>query len=71
MKKLAVGCWLLAVSAATAEELLEGYRAVEWIESSGGAYIDTGYHPTLKTRIEADFNPLWRVAKYVNVIFAY
>ena len=47
-----------AANAATAAEMPEGYTAVEWIESSGGAYIDTGYHPTLTTRIVADFNPL-------------
>ena len=31
---------------------------LHFVESSGGAYINTRYHPTPNTRFEAEFNPL-------------
>ena len=62
MKRLAVSCWLLAVSvamatgAARAADLPEGYTAVEWIESTrgGGQFIDTGYTANGQTKVVFD-----------------
>lgn len=34
--------------------LPEGYKELEYIESSGTQYIDTGFYPTDKTKIEAN-----------------
>ena len=61
MKKLMMamaGAVLASGAFGESAELPEGYFQVEYIESSGGAYIDAEYHPTLNTRIVADFNPL-------------
>ena len=48
---------LLLTSAAQTVNLPAGYTPLEYIESTadGGQYIDTGYAPTLNTRLEATF----------------
>lgn len=60
MKRLAVSCWLLAVSvamatgAALAAELPEGYTALDHIIAPRWAYIDTDYKPNQNTRVVMD-----------------
>lgn len=38
------------------EELPEGYKRVEYIESTGTQYIDTGYYANFKTRVILEFS---------------
>ena len=48
-----------AVEVRTAE-LPKGYERVESVKSTGLEYIDTGYRPTVNTRIVTDLSPLMR-----------
>ena len=79
MKKLAVSCWLLAVSVAMmtgatfAAELPAGYTAVEYFESTrgGGKFIDTGYTANGQTKVVMDaFVPArWEQNDRFGVLF--
>ena len=49
--------------------LPSGYRRLEYIQSSGTQYIDTGFKPNQDTRVTMDFNLLEIVNKYADPIF--
>lgn len=53
MKKQILGLMLLGAMTATAD-LPSGYRAIDYIESTGAQYLDTGYVPGPTTRFDAD-----------------
>ena len=55
---------LAGVRAAVA--LPTGYTALEWIESTGTQWIDTGYAPNANTKIEARFNTCERTTAWGN-----
>ena len=49
-------CWLWTIDNATEETLLpDGYTPLEYIESTGTQYIDTGVKANLNTRVVLDF----------------
>ena len=64
MKKwLVVGLSVLSGLVAWAEVLLPvGYTQLDWIQSSGTQWINTGYSPNANTKIEASFNTCTRRA---------
>lgn len=47
--------------------LPNGYRRLEYIQSSGTQYIDTGFKPNSDTRIVADFQIVLNNTKYIAV----
>ena len=73
MKNLWMKTWLsvaMAVAALAgvraAVALPTGYTALEWIESTGTQWIDTGYAPNANTKIEARFNTCERTTAWGN-----
>ena len=49
--------------------LPEGYTQVEYIQSSGTQYVDTGFKPNQDTRVVMDFELLSVTGKYADPIF--
>ena len=52
----AVGITLPSDIVSTEPVLPDGYKQIEYIESSGTQYIDTGFKPNQNTRFEVDMN---------------
>ena len=70
LKQFVAGLALAAVALLSgptlAASLPEGYAELEWIQSSGAQWIDTGVPATVNTRIEASFNTMTRTENWAE-----
>lgn len=57
------------LSAPVPADLPEGYTQVEYIQSDGNQYVDTGFKPNQDTRVVMDFELLSVTGQYADPIF--